>query len=692
MTCPQSQLITDYLAEKLSDETAESFEQHLEECDSCVTALTESGQSMRSPAWLLSAHKRIGEGRLRSLFVQAEDSFSSSEDFPASSEATTGSSVRYSWKRRIGAGGMGEVWEGWDHLMRRPVALKRLRHRSSDFEGGQRLLQEATTLSRLSCAHIVKVYGVIADEVRPVLVMEYIPGLTLSQWQDGRPLRQKDAAEVALILAQSLQHAHGQGVIHRDLKPSNILLRTTSAQQLPRDEHGVLQIWLSDFGLARVADDPSLTISGQLLGTPVYMAPEQLSGAKTADCRTDVYGLGAILYELLTGVPPFMGVDGAVLMQLIRTEDPVSPRRLQILLSRDIETICLKCLARRPADRYVNAEAVAADLQAFISDRPIVARPLSLPTRMLRWSGRNPALSATLLSTFAALLLALLFGTLAVREQATMLSLQQRTAEHEKHLRMRAEAAEQEAQQRAAEESLLRSKHEALLLQMLKAVDSHLLASGAPATSATSSRASSLLDSSFPTNRVLTEYLQSLEHLDQPLSWTELELMIRLLSLKVHSHDAVGVDALVAQIDETLLWHLERPQDPVQYVDFLKVRHMLFGSSQDVSSTYSDIRNVWLSVAARFLEDASKAEPGSARMEDLLNARCEALVQAWNAGRSAVQFPDQSEVLLAAYLRDLSDLLRRPIPKTNHPRSAESDLLNTIQSELDRLAIERPRS
>lgn len=694
MNCQQRELIPDYLEDNLPEEAAESFEQHLEECDCCVSALAASEQSGRVPEWLRSAQKRVVEGKLRNLMAPAKDGVDSGVDdgeslppdqatvFRTEPDAPGADGVRYSWKRRIGSGGMGEVWEGWDHLMRRPVALKRLRHHSRDFEGVQRLLQEATTLSRLSCPHIVTVYGVVADHIHPVLVMEFIPGMTLSEWQDGRPLRQKDAAEVVLILAQALQHAHAQGVIHRDLKPSNILLRTDSTTDLPRDERGVLQIWLSDFGLARFTDDPSLTQSGQLLGTPVYMAPEQLSGGHAADCRTDIYGLGAVLYELLTGIPPFMGNDSIALMQLIRTRDPVSPRRLQPQLSLDIETICLKCLSRRPADRYATSAAVAEDLQAFIAGLPISARPISLPVRLLRWSDRNRALAVTLSGAVLALLIAMVMGLFAIQEQARTLTLQRQAAVHERQLRLRAEVAEKEAKERARAESQLRSKHEALLLQMVKSIENHLRIPVSPTATQGSAETPGKLDTGFLSTQVLTEYLQSLKQLNQPLSWTELELMIHLLSLKIITLDASGISPLISRIDEALVVHEIQPVNPLDYVEFLKIRQMLFSETDNTLQQREDQRQKWLAIARRFLDAARRCEPNSVEVTRFLDARCEALTQAFEFGKLPDQYPANAGDQLVAHLRLLKAILSEPTPASANPRTAERALLTIIENAL----------
>lgn len=230
--CPDRRLITDYLAGRLEDATAERFETHLESCECCVAALSMTPPAEAEPTWLGMARERArlsGSPVLSSQWPLHIDNHA--QDVQHTDAGPN--SVRYTWIRRIGAGGMGEVWEGWDHIMRRPVALKKLRHEHMENDGVQRLFQEAIVLSRLSHPHIVTVHEVTIEHSQPVLVMEFIPGMTLAEWQSGRPLRQRDAAEVASVLAQALQHAHSHSVIHRDLKPSNVLHQSPSSCSKP---------------------------------------------------------------------------------------------------------------------------------------------------------------------------------------------------------------------------------------------------------------------------------------------------------------------------------------------------------------------------------------------------------------------------------------------------------------------------
>jgi WD40 repeat protein len=244
--------------------------------------------------------------------------------------------------------------------------------------------------------------------------MEFIPGKSLEQLVREHPMGAREAAQYTRQIAEAVQHAHDHGVLHRDLKPSNILV---DADEQPR---------ITDFGIARIAGTETttsrsaqLTRTGQSLGSPGYAAPEQAL-AGVAEVRTDVYGLGALLYHLLTGRPPFQGPTlDAILMQL-RENDPLSPRRLNPSVPRDLETICLKCLHKQPEGRYVSATAVAEDLSRFLDGNPIFARPLSSLGKAWRWTRRHPGIAA-LLTIIALLIAGIVVGSLALaRHQSRM--------------------------------------------------------------------------------------------------------------------------------------------------------------------------------------------------------------------------------------------------------------------------------
>jgi eukaryotic-like serine/threonine-protein kinase len=316
----------------------------------------------------------------------------------------------------IGRGGMGVVYRARQTGLDRTVAVKvLLRAQFASAEERERFQREAQAAARLQHPGIVGIHEVGEDEGVPWFSMDHIAGQSLEQAVREHPMESKEAARCVQRVATALQHAHAHGVLHRDLKPSNILLDTDDA---PR---------ITDFGIARVLNTSTttsrraaeLTRTGQSLGSPGYAAPEQALAGK-ADVRTDVYGLGALLYHLLTGRPPFQGPTlDAILMQL-RESDPLSPRKLNPSVARDLETICLKCLSKQPEARYATAAAVADDLQSFIESRPIVARPLGFTGKAWRWTRRFPALAAMIVFS-ALLIVAMIGGSLAFARQQQQL-------------------------------------------------------------------------------------------------------------------------------------------------------------------------------------------------------------------------------------------------------------------------------
>src|SRR5262249_25341052 len=247
----------------------------------------------------------------------------------------------------------------------------------------ERFQREARAAAGLDHPHIVPVYE--AGAVGPVcyIASAYCPGPTLAQWLKRRdqPVPVREAAELVATLAEAVQHAHGRGVGHRDLKPGNVLL---AADDTPR---------VTDFGLAKVfgaEGEASQTQSGAVVGTPSYMAPEQAGGQRKAvGPAADVYALGAVLYELLTGRPPFVAETTLDTLLLVRTEEPVPPGRLRPKLPRDLETVCLKCLQKEPGQRYTSAAALADDLRRWANGEPIRARPVSTWGRAWRWARRR---------------------------------------------------------------------------------------------------------------------------------------------------------------------------------------------------------------------------------------------------------------------------------------------------------------
>jgi serine/threonine protein kinase len=298
----------------------------------------------------------------------------------------------------LGRGGCGVVYRARHLALHRLVAIKMLAtgpQASPDLQA--RFQFEAEAVARLRHAHIVQIHEIGSAQGHPFLALEYVEGGTLADQLAGTPQAGRRSAEVVLCLARTLHHAHQNGILHRDLKPGNVLVA--------RD--GTLKV--TDFGLAKELVpappvDPSetrgtppriaLTVTGTIVGTPSYMAPEQASGVtRSLTPAVDVHALGAILYEMLTGRPPFLGETPLDTLLHVLAEEPVAPRLLQPKVSRDLETICLKCLEKKPSQRYASAEALADDLQRSLDGKPILARPVGPLERLARWTRRRPALA-----------------------------------------------------------------------------------------------------------------------------------------------------------------------------------------------------------------------------------------------------------------------------------------------------------
>jgi WD40 repeat protein/serine/threonine protein kinase len=296
----------------------------------------------------------------------------------------------------IGAGGMGVVYKARQLGLNRIVALKRIR--AGEFaEAGdvQRFHAEAEAAAALDHPGIVPIYEVGDIAGQPFFSMGFVDGESLQQRLMAGPLEPREAARITEQVAEAVQYAHEHGIIHRDLKPGNILL------------DGAGQPRVTDFGLAkRTAEDSGLTMTGQVLGTPAYMPPEQARGEQDrVGAQSDVYALGAVLYAALTGRPPFQAATFGQTLRQVVEEDPVAPRALNRSIPVDLESIALKCLEKEPTRRYASAADLAADLRRWQEGLPTIARPVSRVERLARWARRNPV-PATLLSLSALLLVA----------------------------------------------------------------------------------------------------------------------------------------------------------------------------------------------------------------------------------------------------------------------------------------------
>jgi serine/threonine protein kinase/tetratricopeptide (TPR) repeat protein len=305
----------------------------------------------------------------------------------------------------VGRGAMGVVYKARQVALNRMVALKVIlgaTHAGTDQLA--RFRAEATTAAQLQHPNIVQVFEVGEHGGAPFFSLELVEGGTLADRLKGEPQPPREAAELVRTLALAVEHAHSRGVVHRDLKPGNVLLQSDERQAMSDESkhssllthHSSLQPKVADFGLAKQSsDDSNLTQTGAIMGTPSYMAPEQASGdGKAVGPPADIYALGAILYECLTGRPPFRAATIMDTVLQVRHDDPVPPSRLQPKLPRDLETVCLKCLAKKPEQRYASAAALADDLGRFLNGESVHARPTSGAAKLLKWSRRHPALAS----------------------------------------------------------------------------------------------------------------------------------------------------------------------------------------------------------------------------------------------------------------------------------------------------------
>jgi hypothetical protein len=286
----------------------------------------------------------------------------------------------------LGRGGMGVVYKARHVGLNRVVALKMILagdHAAADDLA--RFRTEAEAVAALHHPNVVQIYEIGAQDGLPYFSLEFVEGGSLAQKLAAAPPSPAQAAELTETLARAVHFTHQQGVIHRDLKPANVLL---AADGTPK---------VADFGLAkRLKADAAQTRSGEIVGTPNYMAPEQVGrgGPSRVGTPADVYALGAILYEMLTGRPPFHGKTAWDVLTEVMSADPTPPRRLRTKTPADLETICLRCLRKEPQQRYGSAEALADDLRRYLTGRPIQARPVGVVERAVKWVRRNAVVAA----------------------------------------------------------------------------------------------------------------------------------------------------------------------------------------------------------------------------------------------------------------------------------------------------------
>jgi len=326
----------------------------------------------------------------------------------------------YEMIEEIDRGGMGVVYKARQVGLNRLVALKMIRSRTASAAQRERFRSEAEAVAKLRHPNIVQIFEVGEADGRPFFSMEFMEGGSLADHLAGTPMPAVAAAEMIRTLAGAMQVAHDHGIVHRDLKPANVLIGNSEQGRGSRENGKAsplspvpypLSPKISDFGLAKRLDmEDGPTMSGVVLGTPSYMAPEQAEGrSRNVGPAADIYALGAILYECLTGRPPFRGETALETMEQVRSHEPVRPRQLLPKTPRDVETICLKCLQKSPRRRYASAAELAGDLGRYLNGEPIHARPASLWVRGVAWTRKRPAV-AGLSMAVALTVLALLGG------------------------------------------------------------------------------------------------------------------------------------------------------------------------------------------------------------------------------------------------------------------------------------------
>jgi eukaryotic-like serine/threonine-protein kinase len=370
----------------------------------------------------------------------------------------------YDLLAELGHGGMGVVYKARQQGLNRLVALKMIlaANRASDKDLA-RFNIEAEAVAQLLHPNIVQIYEIGERDGCPFFSLEFVSGGTLAERTAGKPQPPQRAARLVRMLAQAMDFAHRRGIVHRDLKPANILLALPGNVPVPRYIESfpfdVSIPKITDFGLAkRLEGDSGHTRDGAIMGTPNYMAPEQAKGKnKEVGPAADIYALGSILYDLLTGLPPFKGSTIMETLEMVVNREPVPPRKINALVPGDLSTICLKCLEKDPAKRYATAGDLAEDLRRYLEGEPIQARPCTWIERTLKWTRRRPA-AAMLVAVSVLAVLSLSIGGVALAlhemhivETAHNLQIQAETA----RTAADAERAKAETQRRRAEDNFL---------------------------------------------------------------------------------------------------------------------------------------------------------------------------------------------------------------------------------------------
>jgi serine/threonine protein kinase/WD40 repeat protein len=344
----------------------------------------------------------------------------------------------YELLSEIARGGMGVVYEARQVSLNRTVALKMiLAGQLASANDVRRFHTEAEAAANLDHPHIVPIYEVGAHQGQHYFSMKLIEGGSLTQRVPEVVQQPREAVRLVTAVARAVHYAHQRGILHRDLKPANVLLDTQG------------EPFVTDFGLAKRVEEQGMTRTGAVVGTPSYMSPEQAMGKKSLTVAADVYSLGAILYECLTGRPPFKGETSLETLLMVMEKEPPRPSHLQVRIDRDLETICLRCLEKEPTRRYGSAEALAEDLERWQRGEPVRARPTSALQRLTKWSRRHPAGAALALALASLVVLTFVFVTWRWQESDRAAKHAEGVANLERKRKEDAERLTQEANKRA---------------------------------------------------------------------------------------------------------------------------------------------------------------------------------------------------------------------------------------------------